>query len=221
MIHFYNERVSFLFYCEDGKRGAVSWLSLNAVEVKQTSHLLDICRFRLFLWQFGAPSINEVRMIPRHSCQGFCSISGVGPQGICVWSDSLKGGAGNTYMPLHDHPYSDVNIIYSVVQTGERTTDQGTNSASNIKRLCNGEYRPGQQHSIQSSSPRYHWCRCTCTMYKTGCIKDGGKRKILKKPSNCQRKNRNLQTSSKWEVCLTSTAFNESQLTAPRFPSSQ
>ncbi len=52
LIHFYNERISFLFYCEDGKRGAVSWLSLNAVEVKQTSHLLDVCRFRLFLWQF-------------------------------------------------------------------------------------------------------------------------------------------------------------------------
>ena len=52
LIHFYKERISFLFYCEDGKRGAVSWLSLNAVEVKQTSHLLDVCRFRLFLWQF-------------------------------------------------------------------------------------------------------------------------------------------------------------------------
>ena len=46
LIHFYNERASFLFYCEDGERGAVSWLSLNAVEVKQTSHLLDVCRFR-------------------------------------------------------------------------------------------------------------------------------------------------------------------------------
>jgi hypothetical protein len=76
----------------------------------------------------------------------------------------------------NEHPYSDVNIIYSVVQTGERTTDWGTNSAPNIKRLCNGEYRSGQLHTIQSSSPRYHWCRCTCTMYKTGCIKDGGKR---------------------------------------------
>ena len=52
LIHFYNKQISFLFYCEDGKRGAVSWLSLNAVEVKQTSHLLDVCRFRLFLWQF-------------------------------------------------------------------------------------------------------------------------------------------------------------------------
>ena len=52
LIHFYKERISFLFYCEDGKRGAVSWLSLNAVEVKQTSHLLDVCRFRFFLWQF-------------------------------------------------------------------------------------------------------------------------------------------------------------------------
>ena len=59
--------------------------------------------------------------------------------------------------------------------------DRGTNSAPNIKRLCNGEYRPGQLHTIQSSSPRYHWCRCTCTMYKTGCIKDGEKRKILKR----------------------------------------
>ena len=59
--------------------------------------------------------------------------------------------------------------------------DRGTNSAPNIKRLCNGEYRPGQLHTIQSSSPRYHCCRCTCTMYKTGCIKDGEKRKILKR----------------------------------------
>jgi hypothetical protein len=39
-------------------------------------------------------------------------------------------------------------------------------------------------------------------------------RGFRKKPSNCQRNNRNLQTSSKWEVCLTSTAFNECQLTA-------
>jgi hypothetical protein len=31
LIHFYKERISFLFYCEDGKSGAVSWLSLNAV----------------------------------------------------------------------------------------------------------------------------------------------------------------------------------------------
>ena len=51
LIHFYKEQISFLFYYEDGKRGTVSWLSLNAVEVKQTSHLLDVCRFRLFLWQ--------------------------------------------------------------------------------------------------------------------------------------------------------------------------
>ena len=85
-----------------------------------------------------------------HSCQGFCSISRVEPQGLCVWSNSLKGGAGNTYMPLHDHPYSDVNIIYSVVQTGERITDRGTNSAPNIKRLCNGEYRPGQLFILSS-----------------------------------------------------------------------
>ena len=83
-------------------------------------------------------------MISRHSCQGFCSISRVEPQSLCVWSNSLKGGTGNTYMPLHDHPYSDVSIIYSVVQTGKRTTDRGTNSAPNIKRLCNGEYRPEQ-----------------------------------------------------------------------------
>jgi hypothetical protein len=41
------------------KRGAVSWLSLNAVEVKQTSHLLDVCRFRLMsdssMVSFGNP----------------------------------------------------------------------------------------------------------------------------------------------------------------------
>ena len=53
-------------------------------------------------------------------------------------------------MPLRDHPYSDVNIIYSVMQTGERTTDRGTNSAPNIKRLCNGEYRPGQLYILSS-----------------------------------------------------------------------
>jgi hypothetical protein len=29
LIHFYKERISFLFYFEDGKRGAVSWLSLK------------------------------------------------------------------------------------------------------------------------------------------------------------------------------------------------
>ena len=50
----------------------------------------------------------------------------------------------------YDHPYSDVNIIYSVVQTGERTTDRGTNSTPNIKRLCNGEYRPGQLYILSS-----------------------------------------------------------------------
>jgi hypothetical protein len=53
-------------------------------------------------------------------------------------------------MTLHDHPYSDVNIIYSVVQTVERTTDRGTNSAPNIKRLCNGEYRLGQLYILSS-----------------------------------------------------------------------
>ena len=53
-------------------------------------------------------------------------------------------------MPLHDNPYSDVNIIYSVLQTGERTTDRGINSAPNIKRLCNGEYQPGQQYILSS-----------------------------------------------------------------------
>jgi hypothetical protein len=62
LIHFYNERISFLFYCEDGKRGAFSWLSLNADEVKQTSHLLDVCRFRLFLWQFDGLLRNPLIM---------------------------------------------------------------------------------------------------------------------------------------------------------------
>jgi len=109
-------------------------------------------------------------------------------------------------------PTVDVNIIYSVVQTGERTTDRGENSAPNIKRLCNGEYRPGQLHTIQSSSPRYHRCRCTCTMYKTAVLKmeESGKssRGFRKKPPNCQRNNRNLQTSGKWEVCLSSMKVN-------------
>ena len=41
-------------------------------------------------------------------------------------------------MPLRGHPYSDVNIIYSVVQTGERTTDRGTNSAQTLKGSVTG-----------------------------------------------------------------------------------
>ena len=40
--------------------------------------------------------------------------------------------------------------LFSVVQTGERTTDRVTNSALNIKRLCNGEYRPGQLYILSS-----------------------------------------------------------------------
>ena len=90
-------------------------------------------------------------------------------------------------MPLHDHPYSGVNIIYSVVQTGERTTHRGTNSAPNIKRLCNEEYSPGQLYILSSRvDPDTTDTDVYALMYKTGCIKDEGKRKILKKPSNCQ-----------------------------------
>ena len=62
LIHFYNEWISFLFYCEDGKCGVVSWLSLNSVEVKQTSHLPDVCKFRLFLWQFDVFFRNPLRI---------------------------------------------------------------------------------------------------------------------------------------------------------------
>ena len=40
--------------------------------------------------------------------------------------------------------------LFSVVQTGERTTSRGTNSAPNIKRLCNGEYRPEQLYILSS-----------------------------------------------------------------------
>ena len=101
-------------------------------------------------------------------------------------------------MPLHDHPYSDVNIIYSVVQTGERTTDRGTNSAPNIKRLCNGEYRPGQLYMLSSRvAPDTTDADVHTLCTKLAVLKIKGKRKILKKPSNCQRNNRNLQTSSK------------------------
>ena len=53
-----------------------------------------------------------------------------------------------------------------------------------------------------------------CTKPAVLKMEESGKssRGFRKKPSNCQRNNRisNLQTSSKWEVCLTSTAFNES-----------
>ena len=37
-----------LFYCKDGKRGAVSWLSSNAVEVKQST---DFSSFLLWRWK--------------------------------------------------------------------------------------------------------------------------------------------------------------------------
>jgi hypothetical protein len=49
-------------------------------------------------------------------------------------------------MPLHDHPYSDVNIIYSVVQTRERTTDRGTNSAP-VHPFCNLQRR-ARTHAV-------------------------------------------------------------------------
>jgi hypothetical protein len=103
---------------------AVSWLSLNAVEVKQTSHLLDVCRFRLFLWQFDGFFRKPLEDFPLSS----------------IFNTTGSG---------------DVNIIYSVVQTGERTTDRGTNSTPNIKRLCNGKYRPGQLYILSS---RVFWC---------------------------------------------------------------
>jgi hypothetical protein len=41
-------------------------------------------------------------------------------------------------MPLHDHPYSDVNIIYSVVQTGETTTDRGQIQPQKLKGSVTG-----------------------------------------------------------------------------------
>jgi hypothetical protein len=50
---------SFLQWCEhylqcsaNGGKNHGLGDKLNAVEVKLTSHLLDVCRFRLFLWQF-------------------------------------------------------------------------------------------------------------------------------------------------------------------------
>jgi hypothetical protein len=101
--------------------------------------------------------MNEVRRISRYSCQGFCSISRVGPQGLFFWSSSLKGGAGNTCMPLHDHPYNDVNIIYSVVQTGERTTDRGTNSVPNIIRLDGKRGAFIERCGSQADLP-FTWC---------------------------------------------------------------
>jgi hypothetical protein len=60
LIHFYKERISFLFYCEDGKRGAVSWLSLNAGEVKQTSRIGEYRPGQLYiLSSWVAPDITD------------------------------------------------------------------------------------------------------------------------------------------------------------------
>jgi hypothetical protein len=41
-------------------------------------------------------------------------------------------------------------LVHFTVQTGERTTNRGTNSAPNIKRLCNEEYSPGQLYILSS-----------------------------------------------------------------------
>ena len=104
-------------------------------------------------------------------------------------------------MPLYDHPYSDVKIIYSVVQTGERTTDRGTNSASNIKRLCNGEYRLDNYILSSRVAPDTTDADVHALCTKPAVLKmaESGKSSMgfRKKPSNCQRNNRNLQTSSK------------------------
>ena len=154
-------------------------------------------------------------------------------------------------MPLHDHPYSDVNIIYSVVQTWERTTDQGTNSAPNFKRLCNGEYRPGQLYILSSrvapdTTDADVYALCTkpsvLKMKESGKSSRnhrtvGGTTEICRHQVN-ERSAWLSQRSMKvnWQphvfhlhnkkeeksvLCLTSTAFDESQLTAPRFPSLQ
>ena len=41
-------------------------------------------------------------------------------------------------MPLHDHPYSDVNIIYSVVQTGEEPQTGGQIQPQTLKGSVTG-----------------------------------------------------------------------------------
>ena len=104
-------------------------------------------------------------------------------------------------MPLHDHPYSDVNIIYSVVQTGERNMDRGTNSGPNIKRLCNentdlDNYILSSRVAPDTTDVDVH---ALCTKPAVLKMEESGKssRSFRKKPSNCQRNNRNLQTSSK------------------------
>ena len=104
-------------------------------------------------------------------------------------------------MPLHDHPYSDVNIIYSVVQTGERNMDRGKNSAPNIKRLCNGNtyldnYILSSRVAPDTTDADVH---ALCTKPAVLKMEESEKssRGFRKKPSNCQRNNRNLQTSSK------------------------
>ena len=67
LTHFYNERISFLFYCEDGKRGAVGWLSLNAVEVSRPLIYLMSAGFGCFsdssMVSFGNP-LRIFRFLP-------------------------------------------------------------------------------------------------------------------------------------------------------------
>ena len=111
-------------------------------------------------------------------------------------------------MPLHDHPYSDVNIIYSVVQTGERTTDRGTNSAPNMQKACQtlkgsvtgntdlDNYILSSRVAPDTTDANVH---ALCTKPVVLKMEESGKssRGFRKKKSNCQRNNRNLQTSGK------------------------
>ena len=94
LIHFYNERISFLFI------GAVSRLSLNAVEVKQTSHFLDVCRFRLFdgffrkpLEDFPLSSIFNTASFVHSACTSASVVSGA------TRLDSMYSCSGQ-YSPL-------------------------------------------------------------------------------------------------------------------------
>jgi hypothetical protein len=101
-------------------------------------------------------------------------------------------------MPLHDHPYSDVNIIYSVVQTGERTTDRGTNSAPNIKCsvMGNTDLDISSRVALDTTDADVH---ALCNKPAVLKMEESGKSSMgfRKKPWNCQRNYRNLQTSSK------------------------
>ena len=101
LIHFYKERISFLFYCEDGKRGAVRLLSLNAVCGSQADLSFTWClqvsvvplTVRWFLEDFPLSFIFNTAGFVHSACTSASVVSGA------TRLDSMYSCSGQ-YSPL-------------------------------------------------------------------------------------------------------------------------